>query len=73
MRIIIDYIEIERRYRAKGDKNEKQFCQNAGINEKSYYNRRQRSGKGMSLIVALLIADYLDCNVRDFARINWKS
>ena len=72
MRAIIDYWEIERRYKLKGDKNDKQFCQNAGINATSYYSRRQRAGKGMSLIVALLIADYLDCDVTDFAKINWK-
>ena len=71
MRAIVNYNEIERRYREKGDRNDKEFCQNAGINVNSYYSRRQQKGKGLSLIVALLIADYLECEVKDFCEINW--
>lgn len=73
MKVRVKYAEIEKRYRALGDKSDKEFCDNAGINSSSYYSRRTTKGRGMSLIVALLIADYLDCNVTDFCEIKWES
>lgn len=72
MRLHIKYEEIERRYKALGDKSDKEFCKNAGINGSTYYTRKYIKGKGMSLIVALLIAEYLNCDVKDFCEINWK-
>ena len=72
MQCKIDYIEIENRYHGKGDSSDKQFCINAGINYKSYSVQRYGKGRhGMSLTTALLIAEYLNCYIQDFASINW--
>lgn len=71
MTVRIDYWEIEKRYRAKGDNTDEEFCINCGINPKSYHSRKYSKNRGMSLIVALLIAEYLDCNVSEFAFICW--
>ena len=73
MRVKVKYAEIERRYKALGDRSDKEFCEHAGINSNSYYNRRINKGKGMSLTVALLIAEYLSCDVTDFCEIRWES
>lgn len=70
MKAIVDYWEIERRYRIKGDNSDNEFCVHAGIMPSSYKSRRSRKC-GMSLIVALLIADYLGCNITDFCSIRW--
>lgn len=68
MKVKVDYWEIERRYRLKGDSSDKEFCINCGINPVSYKSRRQRK-QGMGLLVALLIASYLKCRVEDFVDI----
>lgn len=70
MKASVDYWEIERRYKLKGDKDDYEFCLHAGINGKSYYGRRRRK-QSMNLLVALLIAEYLDCDVKDFASVLW--
>ena len=68
MKTIIKYWEIEKRYQAKGDCNDHEFCKHAGINYHSYKSRRSRN-EAMNLTVALLIADYLECDIRDFTRL----
>ena len=69
MKTKINYYEIERRYQAKGDKDDKTFCAHCGICYTSYIQRRARK-RSMNLLVALLIAKYLDCNITDFTTIN---
>ena len=68
MKASVDYWEIERRYWLKGDSNDKELCKHAGINYHSYKSRRSRN-EAMNLTVALLIADYLECDIRDFTRL----
>lgn len=72
MKVYIDYWEIERRYREKGDKSDDEFCLNCGINPKSYHTRKYARERGMSLIVALLIAEYLGCEISVFAFVKRK-
>lgn len=68
MKASVDYWEIERRYRLKGDSSDKEFCKHSGINYHSYKSRRSRN-EVMNLLVALLIADYLGCDIKDFSRL----
>jgi hypothetical protein len=68
MKTIIKYWEIEKRYQAKGDSNDREFCKHAGINYNSYRSRKAKNEK-MNLLVALLIAGYLNCNITDFAQL----
>lgn len=71
MKIDIDYGKIQQMYHDKGDRCEAEFCLNAGINADSYRSRKAK-GSAMNLLVALLIAEYLECNIEDFAAVNWK-
>ena len=65
MEMYIDFGEIRRRYYAKGDRYDCEFCEHAGIRLNTFKNQKYKAR--MSLKTALLIADYLNCSVNCFA------
>lgn len=65
---IINYTKIERLYRKRGITSDEDFCISAGINPDSYRIRKEQ-GRECPLIVAALIADYLQCHIDDFIKL----
>lgn len=68
MKCVLNYGKIEKLYRKRGSGTDEDFCIAAGINPDSYKSRKE-SGKECSLIVAALIADYLQCHIDDIIKL----
>jgi len=68
MKVRIDIKEIRKLYRKKGIYTDKDFCIKTGVSIPTF-KRISSSQRGMSLKIALIIADYLECDIRDFAEV----
>lgn len=57
----------------KGIKTLKQLCVESGANYGSFRNARNRMNVGINLTSAWLIAEYLQCDIKDIVKPEWEA